>query len=78
MLTPERILELDQELKDDGVPVVLSQSQAAKTLGVSTRTLSRWISKGYFRASVHRDGDKGRVLITRREVARFLAAGEQL
>lgn len=56
----------------DGLPPILTLGEAAETLRVSRKTVSRWIAEGRLRAGRSAMGGSGRVLIARPELARLL------
>jgi transposase len=73
MEPPEDARTIDAELKEDGVPVVLSQKQVADVLGRSDRTVRRYVAAE--RLQPVQAGARPSRFFMRIGVARFLADG---
>lgn len=54
------------------VPPLLTISEVAKLLRVTTRTIARWQAEGRLRARKLTPGKSGRVVFSRAEIRRFV------
>lgn len=68
---------LDSDVKNAlrDLPSLLSRRQAARLLGVSEHTISRWVSCGRLHAVKTHPSRQGRVRIPKAAIQRFLMEG---
>jgi len=57
----------------DDLPRLVPAQQAAEFLGISTRTLRRWITRGLLQALKTSPAQSGRVRVPRSELLRLLS-----
>lgn len=72
------VQQIDQALADAGVAVTFGAEEACRLLRVDRRTLGRMIASKTLAASRATPAGSSRLLIRRREVARLLAALEDM
>ncbi len=63
---------LDPSSMVEGLPALVPAQRAAEFLGVSTRTLRTWATRGRIRVLRTAKGGSGRVLVPRAELERVL------